>query len=101
MTCMYVFTSNIFYVIKVQISCRFCTLICVAVEGHAGKLVFGNLQGKSVVLMQGRVHMYEGHSAEKVSGVCSSYLLSCLFFISWFVRYNITYYKDKTTINIS
>ncbi|KAI0237864.1 Purine nucleoside phosphorylase, partial [Lamellibrachia satsuma] len=37
------------------------------VPGHVGKLVFGNIQGKSVVLMQGRVHMYEGHSAEKIT----------------------------------
>lgn len=30
------------------------------VEGHAGKLVFGELSGKRVVVMQGRVHYYEG-----------------------------------------
>ena len=42
--------------------------ICATVQGHAGRLVFGTLQGKSVVVMQGRVHMYEGHSAKKVSG---------------------------------
>ena len=30
------------------------------VEGHAGKLVFGYLSGKYVVLMAGRVHFYEG-----------------------------------------
>lgn len=31
--------------------------------GHAGRLVFGTLAGKTVVAMQGRVHYYEGISA--------------------------------------
>ena len=42
----------------------------VAVPGHASKLMFGSLQDKTVVLMQGRVHMYEGHSAKQVSDLC-------------------------------
>jgi len=29
--------------------------------GHSGKLVFGTLSGARVVLMQGRLHVYEGH----------------------------------------
>lgn len=33
-----------------------------AVEGHAGRLVVGRLDGRSVVMMQGRAHYYEGHS---------------------------------------
>lgn len=37
------------------------------VQGHAGRLVVGEAQGVSCVAMQGRVHMYEGHSAETVS----------------------------------
>jgi purine-nucleoside phosphorylase len=37
------------------------------VHGHAGRLVFGERAGASCVAMQGRVHMYEGHSAEVVS----------------------------------
>lgn len=32
------------------------------VEFHTGKLIFGTLQGKKVVVMQGRFHMYEGYS---------------------------------------
>ncbi|MES2660757.1 MAG: purine-nucleoside phosphorylase [Verrucomicrobiota bacterium] len=32
-----------------------------SVPGHAGKFVFGKLAGTSVVLMKGRVHLYEGH----------------------------------------
>ncbi|XP_046731304.1 purine nucleoside phosphorylase 4a isoform X2 [Silurus meridionalis] len=37
------------------------------VQGHAGKLVFGELEGKICVCMQGRFHMYEGHSLCKVT----------------------------------
>jgi len=36
------------------------------VEGHKGKLVFGNLSGKKVVCMAGRFHFYEGYDAEQV-----------------------------------
>jgi purine-nucleoside phosphorylase len=31
------------------------------VEGHAGRLVLGRLEGQSVFVLQGRVHFYEGH----------------------------------------
>ena len=31
------------------------------VPGHAGRLVFGRLEGRSVLFVQGRVHLYEGH----------------------------------------
>ncbi len=37
------------------------------VEGHAGELVVGQLEGKAVVLMKGRFHMYEGYGVETVS----------------------------------
>lgn len=37
------------------------------VPGHAGKLVFGRLKGKTVVLMQGRAHCYEGYSPQKTA----------------------------------
>ncbi|HMO32490.1 MAG TPA: purine-nucleoside phosphorylase [Lacibacter sp.] len=36
------------------------------VEGHKGKLVFGRLGGKEVVVMAGRFHFYEGYSMEDV-----------------------------------
>jgi len=36
------------------------------IEGHAGQLVFAEIQGKKVVLMQGRYHFYEGYSMEEV-----------------------------------
>lgn len=36
------------------------------VEGHSGKLIFGNLSGKKVVAMAGRFHYYEGYSGQEV-----------------------------------
>lgn len=37
------------------------------VEGHAGQLVFGSLNGVTVAAMQGRFHFYEGYSMDKVT----------------------------------
>jgi purine-nucleoside phosphorylase len=37
------------------------------VEGHAGQLVSGTINGKNVIVMQGRFHFYEGYSLEKVT----------------------------------
>ncbi len=37
------------------------------VESHAGRLLFGNLKGKSVVCMQGRFHFYEGYSMQQIA----------------------------------
>jgi purine-nucleoside phosphorylase len=34
------------------------------VAGHAGRLVFGKLEGHAVLFVQGRVHLYEGHSPD-------------------------------------
>ncbi len=37
------------------------------VEYHAGKLIFGTLSGKSVVVMQGRFHFYEGYTMLQIT----------------------------------
>lgn len=37
------------------------------VEGHAGRLVIGKLEGKVVVAMQGRFHYYEGYAMQEVT----------------------------------
>ena len=37
------------------------------VEGHAGRLIIGMLNGKCVVAMQGRFHYYEGYSLNEVT----------------------------------
>jgi len=37
------------------------------VEFHKGKLIYGNLEGKKVVVMQGRFHIYEGYSLRDVT----------------------------------
>ncbi len=37
-----------------------------SVAGHAGQLVCGTWQGREVVVLSGRVHSYEGHSASDV-----------------------------------
>jgi len=37
------------------------------VQGHAGQMVIGTLQGHTVLAMQGRFHFYEGHSMQTVT----------------------------------
>jgi purine-nucleoside phosphorylase len=36
------------------------------VEGHAGSLVVGTFEGKTVAVLQGRVHYYEGYSMAQI-----------------------------------
>jgi purine-nucleoside phosphorylase len=38
-----------------------------SVEGHAGRLVLGELEGTRVVVMQGRLHFYEGYDLKQVT----------------------------------
>ena len=37
------------------------------VEGHAGRLILGRLEGQAVVVMQGRAHYYEGYSMAQIT----------------------------------
>ena len=37
------------------------------VAGHKGRLVFSEIEGKKVVMMQGRNHYYEGHSMAEIT----------------------------------
>jgi purine-nucleoside phosphorylase len=43
------------------------------VEGHHGRLIFGELGGKKIVAMQGRFHFYEGYPMEMVIFSCSCF----------------------------
>lgn len=36
------------------------------VKGHTGKLIFGKMHGKSVVVMAGRFHYYEGYTTQQI-----------------------------------
>jgi len=37
------------------------------VQGHAGRLVLGELDGKNLLVMQGRIHYYEGYEMAQVT----------------------------------
>jgi purine-nucleoside phosphorylase len=37
------------------------------VESHHGKLIFGSINGKNVVAMQGRFHFYEGYTMQQIT----------------------------------
>jgi purine-nucleoside phosphorylase len=38
-----------------------------SVPGHAGRFLIGKLKGAPVIIMQGRVHLYEGHDAATIT----------------------------------
>ena len=74
----YTFTQN-----KIKLT----TCILSPVKGHAGKLLFGTLNGKPVVCMQGRIHAYEGHSMWKVS-------FEITFKVNVFIINNLKLFKE-------
>jgi len=37
------------------------------VKGHSGNMVIGKLGNKNIVAMQGRFHIYEGYTANKIT----------------------------------
>lgn len=38
-----------------------------SIQGHKGRLVFAEINGKKVVMMQGRNHFYEGHKMSEIT----------------------------------
>jgi purine-nucleoside phosphorylase len=46
---------------------EFSDLPRTSVPGHAGRFVLKQMHGKPIVYAQGRIHLYEGHSAQEVS----------------------------------
>jgi purine-nucleoside phosphorylase len=40
---------------------------CSTAPGHAGRFAAGNLSGKDVLIMQGRLHVYEGYTPEQTA----------------------------------
>jgi inosine/guanosine/xanthosine phosphorylase family protein len=54
-----------------------------SVVGHAGRFVFGTLGGTPVLAMMGRIHLYEGHPADRVVlPVRAAHLLGCSVLIA-------------------
>ena len=37
------------------------------VQGHKGRMVFAAIEGKKIVMMQGRSHFYEGHTMSEIT----------------------------------
>ena len=45
------------------------------VQGHKGQFVCGNLNGKNVICMQGRIHLYEGHNPQDICRIIKTFKL--------------------------
>ena len=53
------------------------------VQGHAGKMVMGRLNGVDVVCLQGRAHLYEGHNSSVIKHyVRTLKRMGCTYFIA-------------------
>lgn len=56
--------------IKIELSIDYCDIPnfpIATVEYHSGKLIYGELSGKKVLVMNGRFHFYEGYSLQEVT----------------------------------
>jgi purine-nucleoside phosphorylase len=72
------------------------------VEGHSGKLVLGTIGGVNVVVMQGRVHAYEGYSMNEVTFPMRVLgLLGCTSLIVTNAAGGIKSYGEGTLVAIS
>lgn len=45
------------------------------VSGHQGRLIIGHLDGKDVLCMQGRIHLYEGHQPQAINTIIKAFKL--------------------------
>lgn len=45
------------------------------VQGHKGQFVLGTLNGKNVICMQGRIHLYEGHQPQDICQIIQTFKL--------------------------
>lgn len=45
------------------------------VSGHSGQFIAGTLQGKKVLCMQGRIHLYEGHHPQIINQIIKAFKL--------------------------
>lgn len=45
------------------------------IQGHKGQLIAGSLNGKDVLCMQGRIHLYEGHDPQIINSVIKAFRL--------------------------
>lgn len=45
------------------------------IQGHSGKLIIGNLEGQTVLCMQGRFHLYEGHQPQVINTIIKAFQL--------------------------
>ena len=45
------------------------------VQGHGGKLIIGDLEGQTVLCMQGRFHLYEGHKPQVINTIIKAFQL--------------------------